>query len=385
MIYLDWNATTPPHPNVLEAMADARDRAWANPSSVHRMGQGARALLDLAREAVAALVGLDPRDVVLTSGGTEANNLAMWHPFADTVAGKGLVLSRLEHPSVVQVAEAHAARGADVRWAAVESDGRVSVADYLREMDALADRLALVVVQAVNHETGVVQPLREIVEHAHRHNALVHVDAVQAVGKLPRTSWEGADSVSVAAHKIRGPKGIGALVTRRGVVLRPLLRGGAQERGIRPGTQDGALAAGFAVAADLARVADLAYRSVEPERDRFERRLVELGQRHGVGVEVNGTATRACHVSNTSWPGWRGPELCAALDLEGVAMSSGAACSAGSVEPSAVVRAMLGQARAESAVRVSMGPATSAAELQDALQCFDRVLKRGPGRQIERS
>lgn len=378
-IYLDWNATTPPHPEVLEAMRTAAELAWANPASVHGPGRRARAWIERAREAVAALVGLDPRDVVLTSGGTEANNLALAHAFPPGTQG-ALVVSRVEHPSVVRAAEGLGARGVHVAWVDPAPSGRVAPEAMAAALDRAASvaPVRLMVLQAVNHETGVIQPVAEVAALARNRGVPLHVDAVQAVGRLPPSAWEGADLVAVAAHKIRGPKGIGALATRPGVRLRPLLLGGAQERGLRPGTQDPSAAAGFAVAAERARSTPARYAGLAALRDDLEAELLRLGRSLGIEPARNGTAPRAPHVSNLSWPGWRGDELCAALDLEGVAVSSGSACSAGTADPSPVLLAMLGEARAASAVRVSLGEDTTPAELAEALRRWARVLAR-PG------
>jgi len=359
-------------------MSRALASAWGNPASVHGPGRRARAHVDAAREAVAGLTGLSARDVVLTSGGTEANNLALLHAFPSGVRGGALVTSRIEHPSVVRVAEQLAGEGVVVVWAEPDPSGVVTPAAVEAAMDRAAAQapLKLCTLQAVNHETGVVQPIAEVAERVHRRGALLHVDAVQAAGRLGPEAWAGADLVSVAAHKIRGPKGIGALVTRPGVRLRPVLLGGAQERGLRPGTQDPAAAAGFAAAAACAATTAPRYAALAPLRDRLERELVALGRSAGAPPERNGEAPRAPHVTNLSWPGWRGDELCAALDLEGVAVSSGSACSAGTAEASPVLRAMLGEARAASAVRVSLGEETTADEIDEALRRWARVLAR---------
>jgi cysteine desulfurase len=380
--YLDWNATTPPHPEVVGAMNEAARLAWANPSSLHQMGRAAKAVVEGAREAVAALVELSPRDVVFTSGGTEANNLALRRPFLQeggTSPGGLCVTSRLEHPSVTAVAEYLQRRGVNVVWLAAPPSGRIDP----REVDqALAQGGGpkLVALSAVNHETGVLQPVAEVAEVAHRHGAELHVDAVQAVGRLPPDAWRGADSISIAAHKMRGPKGIGALAVRAGIAVRPILRGGAQERGLRPGTVDPVNAAGFAVAARRASAGAARYERLAPLRDRLEERLIALGARFGRAPQVNGTAERAPHVSNLSWPGWAGDELVAALDLEGVCVSAGSACAAGTPEPSRIIAAMLGQERARSAVRVSLGEETTAELLETAIAVFERVLRRRPSR-----
>jgi cysteine desulfurase len=375
-IYLDWNATTPPLPAVMAAMHETLAEGWANPASVHGPGRRARGHVERARDAVAALLGMDARDVVLTSGGTEANNLALEHAFADGAGS--LVTSCVEHPSVVRAAEALVDRGVAVEWASPEPSGIVLASVVAAAMDRAARRapLRLVSLQAVNHETGVIHPVAEVAELVHARGARLHVDAVQAVGRLHREAWAGADLVSIAAHKIRGPKGVGALAARPGIALRPVLRGGAQERGVRPGTQDAAACAGFAVAAQHAIGGPARYAAVRPLRDRLELDLVAMGDAAGQRPLVNGTAGRAPHVLNLSWPGWRGEELCAALDLEGVAVSSGAACSAGTPESSPVLRAMLGEGRAASAVRISLGEETRAEDIDEALVRFRRVIER---------
>jgi cysteine desulfurase len=353
---------------VLEAMREAEIDAWANPASVHTPGRRARAWVERARDAVARLVGFDARDVVLTSGGTEANNLALAHRFAD--GGGALVVSGIEHPSVARAADALAAAGVRVIRVEPLATGLIEVSAILAAVQANAD-VRLVALQAVNHETGMVQPIAEVAAGLHGRGVRLHVDAVQAVGRLDPASWAGADLVSVAAHKIRGPKGIGALAVRAGVALRPVLVGGAQERGLRPGTQDAVAAAGFAVAAARAVAGPARYAALAALRDRLEVGLAGLAE-----VERNGVGRRAPHVTNLSFTGWKGDELTAALDLEGVFASSGAACSAGTAEPSAVIRAMLGDARAASAVRFSLGEDTTASDVEAALVRAKRVLSR---------
>ena len=376
-VYLDWNATTPPHPDVIAAMQSALTEAWANPASVHGVGRRARAHVDAAREAVARLVGVDARDVTLTSGGTEANNLALATAFADGGAGS-LVVSVLEHPSVTRVAEALAARGVCVEWIEPDPSGVVTEVEIAAAIERAVRRapLRLVSLQAVNHETGVIQPVEIAASMAHAQRALFHVDAVQAIGKLPPSSWAGADLVSFAAHKIRGPKGIGALAARPGLHVAPLLRGGSQERGVRPGTQDPASCAGLAVAAAHALEGAERYSRLSVLRDQLEAELDRIGARLGARPLLNGSAPRAPHVSNTSWPGWRGEELCAALDLEGIAVASGSACSAGTAEPSPILRAMLGDERARSAVRISLGEDTTPHAIVEAIAAWERVLGR---------
>jgi cysteine desulfurase len=376
-VYLDWNATTPPLDEVLDAMRETAREAWGNPASVHTHGRSARARVEKARAEVADLTLSDPRDVVLTSGATEANNIAIRSAFTGVGREEGsatlgvLVTSRLEHPSVTAVAGALEREGlARIRWVDVCEDGRVSLGD-LATVFAEERNARLVTLQAVNHETGVIQPMAEVSRLCRAHGVRLHIDAVQGWGRVPFDP-RIADTLSLAAHKIRGPKGIGALVARPGVQLSPVLVGGAQERGLRPGTVDPVAASGLAVAARQARVAPSRYASVAPLRDELERALLALSS----SARVNGTAPRAPHVTNLSWPGFGGPELVAALDIEGVSVSSGSACSAGTSEPSPVLRAMLGKERAACAVRVSLGDSTTREEIADAVRAFARVIAR---------
>ena len=361
MVYLDWNATTPPHPEVLAAMRAASEKGWANPSSVHTHGRAARAIVENARAAVAALSGVDARDVVFTAGGTEANNLAL----RSVSLGATILTSRIEHPSITRVAEALEREGrATVKWLAITADGAIDLDDLARHLVAGA----LVTVQAVNHETGVVQPVAKVVELAHAAKARVHVDAIQGWGKVdvPR----GWDTAAVAPHKFRGPKGIGALVAAEGIRVEALLLGGAQEKGVRPGTVDAALAAGFGTAATIALTSPARWAELSERRDRLEAALVVLGARRST------TAARVPHVANVIWPGWTGAELVAAMDLEGVSVSSGSACSAGTVEPSPVLQAMLGPDAAKRGLRLSIGDITTHAEIDQALAAFTRVMAR---------
>lgn len=374
-LYFDWNATTPPLRAAIEATLAAYEGAWGNPSSVHAEGRAAKARLQEARAEIAASVDARPIDVVLTSGGTEASNLAVASPFED---GRGaLVLAPLEHASITALARALARRGVDVRWAKVRPSGEVDVDDTARLL-ALGD-VRLVAVQAVNGETGVRQPFEAIAALAQARGAVVHVDAIQALGRVPTPTggWLAhADTVALASHKIRGPKGIGALAARPGHPLRPVLLGGSQERGLRPGTQDAALAAGFAVAARAAREGYAEYRAVEPVRDALERGLLAIA-----GTAVNGGAPRVSHVVNVSFRGWTSPELVAALDVEGLAVSGGAACHAGVPEPSATLAAMWGDRpddawRLQAPVRFSLPPTTTMAEVARALELVSRVVLR---------
>jgi len=388
-VYLDHNATTPPSTAVLDAMREAAGSSWANPSSIHADGRAARAVVEHARARVAELAGRDPRDVILTSGGTEANNLALRsafpaEPAAHVSSGSGgrppgwLLTSRLEHPSVTRVAEALEQEGrARVRWLAVTPEGLLDTRDLDAALEEIAGPPALVTLQAVNHETGMLQPVAEVARRVRAAGGRLHVDAVQAWGKVDTRDVALADSASLAAHKIHGPKGIGALVGRTALPLSAVLLGGAQERGIRPGTLDAVLAAGLGAAVEAALGNHVHHAAIAALRDRLEAGLLALQLVAGGRPRVAGDpARRAPHVTTTVWPGWAGVELVAALDLEGISVSSGAACSAGTVEPSPVLTAMLGAGPAASGIRASLGRATTADDVAFALEAFRRVAAR---------
>ena len=377
-LYFDWNSTTPPLAEAVAAMVEAYGHAWGNPSSVHAEGRAARARLDEARATVAALVGAAPYDVTFTSGGTEASNLALFSPYARDPGG-AFLYAPVEHASVAAVASRLAELGVEVRTARVRRDGVIDAEDVARQLERGGVRA--LAVQAVNGETGVRQPVAELAALAHARGAVVHLDAIQGLGRVapPGGSWLACvDSIALAAHKIQGPKGIGALATRPGHPLHPLLRGGSQERGLRPGTQDAALAAGFAVAAARAMRSLEEYEAVAPVRDRLEAGLRDRG------AVVNGEgAPRVGHVVHVSFAGWSSPELVAALDLEGLACSGGAACHAGVPEPSATLRAMFGAYPEEhfrylGPVRFSLPPWTTPEQVDEALAIVDRVLARAP-------
>ncbi len=359
-IYLDWNATTPPHPAVLEAMAVASREAWGNPASTHRVGRTARARVEDAREKLADILAVHARDVLFTSGGTEANNLAL-------SGAVGLALSRLEHPSVTRVAEQLETRAVPVVWVDVPPSGRIEPEAYRSALERLP-RGSVAALMAANHETGVLQPLEEVALIAHSLGATLHVDAVQALGKVLPESFRFADSLAFAAHKIRGPKGIGAFAYRGARAPKPVLVGGSQERGLRPGTVDPVAAAGFLAALQQAEQGPARYARLAALRNDFEAAFAGTAEINGAQV------ARLPHVSNLSFSGSSGDELVAALDLLGVCISSGSACSAGTTEASPIITAMVGRERAKSALRVSLGDTTTNLEIQAAIAAFKRAL-----------
>lgn len=338
-IYLDHNATTPVRPEAAEAVARALTQ-HGNASSVHRFGRLVRHTLDAARESVASLVGVSPANVVFTSGGTEANNQAL-RGFDGPV-----LVSAVEHDSVLAARE-------DALVVDVDRDG-VLVLERLQEALDRCESPALVSVMLANNETGVLQPLRDVARLAHEHDALVHCDAVQAAGKIDVSFAQlGVDMMSLSAHKLGGPQGVGALIVRDGLDPEPLLRGGGQERRRRAGTENVAGIAGFGAAARIARDSLDVFARLGGLRDDMETRL-----RAAIpNIVVHGSdSERLPNTSCIGMPGMTAEIQVMQLDLAGVAVSSGSACSSGKVAPSHVLRAM-GQddVAAQSAIRISLG------------------------------
>jgi cysteine desulfurase len=365
-IYLDHNATTPIHPDAAAAMVEAL-RDLGNPSSVHRHGRRARAAVERARAAVAALVGAPPAAVVFTSGGTEANALAI------RGAGRPRVLvSAVEHPCVLDAVD-------DAAIIPVDGDGRVDV-DRLDAMLAGDPRPALVAVMLANNETGVLQPIDAVVAVARRHGARIHCDAVQAAGRLPLALDDlGVDSLALSAHKLGGPMGMGAVILGDGAALDPLLRGGGQERRRRAGTENVAGIVGFGVAAERAAAALPGAACLADLRGRLEA---------GIRARAADTvvfAERAPRLPNTSCfatPGLGSDSQVIALDLAGVAVSAGAACSSGSVATSHVLRAMgVAAPLAACAIRVSLGRTSMAADVDAFLAAWGELCERVRGRE----
>lgn len=351
-------------------MGDAMREAWGNPSSIHGHGRDASKRVEHARMRVAELTGVLPEEVVFTSGATEALHLAIV-AMAKVAAGGWIVSSKLEHPAVLRALERMEREGrARVAWLAIDGEGRVA----LESVAAITQGqpIAGFCVQQLNNETGVLQPLADIFRLAREHRAAVVVDTAQSVGRIAE-HWPEADARVVAAHKIGGPKGIGALIAKRGFRVEALLGGGEQERGLRPGTSDAALSAGFGVAALHAMHSPAKYAALAPLRDAFEQQLLSIAPG---ACAIGCGARRAPHVSNIAFYGWQAPELVAALDLEGVRVSAGSACSAGTVKVSPVISAIVGEERARGAVRFSLGLGTTAEELDRAAAVVRRIISR---------
>jgi cysteine desulfurase len=359
--YLDWNATAPLRPEAAAAITAALARC-GNASSVHRWGRAARQAVEAAREPVAALLGAVPDGVVFTSGGTEANHLAL---FGSGRARR--LVSAVEHSSVLQAA-------ADADRIPVDADGILDL-DTLDRTLAADPRPALVSVMLANNETGVVQPAAAIAAIARRHGALFHCDAVQAAGKMPLSlAGIGADFVSLSAHKLGGPPGIGALVIAGGVGLVPQLRGGGQERGRRAGSENLPGIAGFAAAANAALAALADYDRVRGLRDRLEAAALAAVPR---AVAVAAAAPRLPNTAALALPGVMAETQVIALDLAGIMLSAGAACSSGKVGPSHVLAAMGAPPEiAAATIRVSLGWTTTEDDISHFLDAWTALACR---------
>ena len=368
--YLDYNATAPLRAEVREAFA-ATLYLYGNPSSVHAEGRAARAAIEAARAKVAGLVGARPEDVIFTSGGTEANALALaaqaggaWHCY----------MSAVEHPSVLSGGRFYPETTTRIP---VTPDGVVDLEILAKELEKhhLGGWRPFVSLMAANNETGAIQPVAETSKIVHSAGGLLHTDAVQAAGRIKLDMAAlGADMLSLSAHKLGGPKGVGALVVGNGVSIEPLIKGGAQERRKRAGTENVAGIVGFGVAAELA-ARDLAKMgTIAALRDELEKGALTIAPDAVV------LAARVKRLPNTTCiavPGAKAETLVIGLDLAGVAVSSGSACSSGKVEASHVLSAMgVAEEIAQGAIRVSLGFATKRADIENFLKAFAELIKR---------
>jgi len=367
-IYLDNNATTPLHPAVLEALHEALREVHGNASSIHKEGQTARRRIENAREAVARLVGATPREIVFTSGGTESNNAAIF----GAVPGGGrhhIVTTAIEHPSVIEPVEELGRRGHEVTVVAPARSGKIAAADVIA---AIRPDTRLVAVMLANNETGVVQPVEEIGRVCRERGIHLHCDAVQAIAKIDvDVAALGVDTLAMSAHKLHAPKGIGALYVRQGLALERFLFGGSQERRRRAGTENVPSAVAFGVAAELAAEGEFRARMAEL-RDRLEREVA------GLNAVINGAEVRRLpNTSSITFRGADGEGIVIGLDLQGIAVSTGSACSSGRVEPSRVLLAMgLPADEARSTVRISLSRLTTAGEIARAVAALREVVPR---------
>lgn len=363
MIYLDANATTPLHPEVLEAMLPWLRDQYANPSGAYAAGKAARRAIDRAREQVAALIGADPEEIVFTGGGTESVNTALYSLDALSSVGKAVV-SSIEHSAVLRYVES-LARATEL--CPVGVGGRLD----LEAFRAALDHVAFVSIMTANNETGVIQPIHQVVSAAHDRGIPVHTDAIQAVGKIPVNVRESeVDLLSLSAHKFHGPKGVGALFVRRGIRFKPLLQGGGQEAGRRSGTENIAGMVGMGMAAKLIHMDD----SIESLRDSFESIVLKGAER----VVRNGDVeNRLPNTSHLSFEGCEAAGLLILLDEAGVACSAGSACMTGKQRPSHVQLAMgIPVEQAKTSLRFSFSSSNTLEEAQQAAALVIRAVEK---------
>ncbi len=373
MIYLDYNATTPLSAVARAAMEPYLERHFGNPSSVHQAGRETRAALDGARDRIASSLGAKPHEIIFTSGGTEANNLALLGLARQGAPnGKHLISNRAEHQAVLHTLEHLEKReGFEVTWLEVSAEGLLDP-DALER--AIRPDTTLVSVMTANNETGVIQPMTEIAAHCQKHGVLLQSDMVQSFGKLP-LELGGMDAASFGAHKFYGPKGAGFLYLRSGLPIERIQFGGSHEGERRPGTENVPAIVGMAAAAE-ATLRDLPR---EQERQKNLRDELWRGlERVSPGLQQNAaTAPRLANTLNVSFPGFSSETLLMALDLDGVCASSGSACMVGSVVASHVLLALsLSRDRAASAIRFSLGKETTAPEIERTVAAVERILQR---------
>lgn len=374
-IYLDHAATTPMAEEVVEAMIPVYNEVFGNPSSVHSFGRKARQLMDNARRTIAESIHANEKNIIFTSGATEANNLALIGTAkANCHKGRHIITTKQEHHAVLHATEYLEKEGFDVTYLPVYSDGKISVSDL---KDALSDDTILVSIMYVNNETGVIQPINDIAKVLRDSKVYFHIDAVQAFG-LMNIDVEslGVDLLSVSSHKINGPNGIGFLYAKEDVPMEPQLYGGEQERKKRPGTENIAGIVGFQKAIELVMEnKDKRRKTYEGFRDAF----INVLRDEGVDFKINGDiGSIIASTLNISFPGVNVETLLMSFDLDGIAASSGSACTAGSIEPSHVLVAMYGKdtERTVNSVRFSFGIHNTLEDIEEAATRIAKIVNR---------
>ncbi|MGJ7035086.1 cysteine desulfurase family protein [Anoxybacillus eryuanensis] len=374
-IYLDHAATSPVHPQVVEAMIPYMTTYFGNPSSIHSFGRESRRALDEARETIAKTVGAKANEIIFTSGGTEADNLAIIGvAMANREKGRHIITTSVEHHAVLNTCKFLQKQGFDVTYLPVDEHGMISVEQV---KSALRDDTIIVSIMFGNNETGVLQPIHDIGQLLRDHDAYFHTDAVQAYGLVPIHVGElGIDLLSVSSHKVNGPKGVGFLYVREGVRLTPHIYGGEQERKRRAGTENVPGIVGLQKAAELAQQTMAEKRTLY---EQFQRTMLATFEREGIHYAVNGHETnRLPHVLNVVFFGTNVEALLVNLDLAGIAASSGSACTAGSIDPSHVLVAMYGNdsERIRSSVRFSFGYGNTLEQIERAAYDIAKIVKR---------
>lgn len=373
-VYLDYNSTTPVDPAVVAVMAEHMTETYGNPSSVHSMGQKAKALMEAAREKIASFLGAEPSEIYFTSGGTEADNLAFKGAAAAAQRkGNHLITSQIEHHAVLESGHFLEKNGYEVSYLGCDGDGVVSVEELKQ---TLKMGTTVVSVMMANNDTGVIQPVKQMAELCRDAGVLFHTDAVQAIGKMPVNVKDlGVDMLSLSAHKFYGPKGIGVLYVRRGVRLTPLFHGGAHEKRKRAGTENLVSILG------MTKAMELVTSRIGSEHERMSEHgayFIDKVQAAVPEVYLNGSRNnRVPSTVNLSFNGVEGESIILSLDLKGIAVSSGSACTSGSLEASHVLKAMhVDELLAQGSIRFSMGHCTTREELDYTVSVLPEIIER---------
>ncbi|MFC4320894.1 cysteine desulfurase family protein [Litchfieldia salsa] len=374
-IYMDHAATSPMHPEVIEKTVPYMSGIFGNPSSIHSFGRESRQTLDEARNQVAQSIAAKEHEILFTSGGTEADNTAIiGYALANREKGNHIITTVVEHHAVLHTCEYLETQGFNVTYLPVDDKGQVSVSQVA---NALTDETILVTIMFGNNEVGTIQPIEEIANLLKDHQAVFHTDAVQAYGIIPINVDElGIDMMSVSAHKINGPKGTGFLFIRQGLKLKPQLHGGEQERKRRAGTENVAGAVG------LSKAVWIAQSTIEERRNKyigFREAFVSMLEDSGISYHINGKPEESLpHILNLSFPGTNVESMLVNLDLAGIAVSSGSACTAGSIEPSHVLVAMFGKEseKTQNSIRYSFGLGNTLEQVVKAAEETIRIVKR---------
>lgn len=379
-VYLDYNSTTPMDPSVIEAVSDCMVGEYGNPSSIHSFGMSARSVLDEARETVAELIGAKPREIVFTSGGSESNNFALiGAAYSLAERGRHLITTRVEHASVLETFKFLEKVGFEVTYLNVDQAGKIDCGEL---SDSIKGSSILVSVMYANNETGVIMPVKEVSEIAQKNGLVFHCDAVQALGKVKVDLSEiPFDLMSISSHKICGPKGVGALIIKSGLAITPFIHGGGQERGRRSGTENVPGIAGFGKAVELiAENMEAENKRIRALRDELLKGISSTITRfriNGDPVSQKSQESGLLNTLNISFDGVNGEAVVMALDIEGVAVSTGSACSEGNVDASHVLLAMgLSEDEALGSVRFSLGRFTTTEEINIVLDILPRVISR---------